>query len=93
MNKTTLTIEEYSDKVNISVEDLLGNSRKYEHKIPRQLYWLYLHKNGMSKRSIARKFNMAHSSIVSGINTVSNLIETEDKILSAYEDFISLFFI
>lgn len=86
-----LTLEQYSERIGVPVKEIKGRSRKYEHKIPRHLYWLYLNKNGISKRDIARKFNMVHSSIVNGINTISNLIETEDKILSEYEGFISAF--
>lgn len=88
---TILTLREYSEHIGVSEEEIKGHSRKYEYKIPRHLYWLYLNKNGIGKRSIARKFNMVHSSIVNGINTISNLIETEDKILLGYEGFISTF--
>lgn len=89
---TILTLEQYSEHIGVPEEDIKGLSRKYEYRIPRQLYWLYLNtKAGLSKRGIARIFNMDHTSIMNGIKTVSDLIETEDKILSDYEGFISTF--
>ncbi len=88
---TILTLKEYSEHIGVPEKDIIGDSRKYEHKIPRHLYWLYLFQNGFTKRSIARKFNMNHSTIINGLRTVSNLIETEDKILSEYEGFIDTF--
>lgn len=89
---TILTIEEYSEQIGVPKEEIKGTSRKYEHRLPRQLYWLYLNTiAGISKRGIARKFNMDHCTIIRGLKTISDLIETEDKILSDYEDFISTF--
>lgn len=89
---TILTIEEYSEQIGVPKEEIKGTSRRYEHKIPRHLYWLYLYlQTDLSKRAIARKFNMAYSSVHNGIKSISNLIETEDKILSDYESFISTF--
>lgn len=89
---TILTLEEYSECIGVPKKDIIGDSRKYEHKIPRQLFWLYLHKKaGLSKRGIARRFKKDHCTIIRGLRTISDLIETEDKILSEYEGFIDTF--
>lgn len=89
---TILTLREYSEHIGVPEEDITGLSRKYEHRIPRQLYWLYLNtRAGLSKRGIARKFKKDHCTIIRGLKTISDLIETEDKILSEYEGFISTF--
>lgn len=85
-----LTIKEYSKQVGIP-ENMLKSSRKDQHKIPRQIYWLYLNSKGISKRSIARLFQMDHSSVINGIRTITNLLETRDKILSNYQELISSF--
>lgn len=37
---TILTLEEYSERIGVPEKDIIGDSRKYEHKIPRQLFWL-----------------------------------------------------
>lgn len=86
-----ISIYEYAEQIGVPEQEITGSSRRYEHKIPRHLYWLYLKTRGLSNRRIARMFNMCHSSIVNGIRTASHLIETEDHILSPYEPFIETF--
>lgn len=48
---TILTLTEYSEHIVVPAKEIKGHSRKYEHKIPRHLYWLYLNKNGIGKRA------------------------------------------
>lgn len=86
-----LTITEYSEKVGLPEEELIGLSRKHIYTIPRQIYWLYLNCNGKSYRNIAEKFDRKHPSILVGIRTVKNLIETNDSILKPYLPFIEKF--
>lgn len=86
-----LTIAKFAKKLGVPKEYIDSKSRENRHKIPRQLYWLYLRKRGLDKRMIARIFDLSHSTISSGIKTISNLIETKDPILSQYKDFIYSF--
>lgn len=86
-----LTIEEYSEQIGLPEEALKGLSRKDEHKIPRQLYWYYLNHNGRSYREIAESFGRKHPTILSGVRTARNLIESKDSILRPYLPFIYKF--
>ena len=88
---TILTIEEYSEQIGVPKEQLIGLSRKHKYTIPRQIYWLYLNTNGKSYREIAEIFDRKHPSILVGIRTVKNLIETDDSILKPYLPFIEKF--
>lgn len=69
---TILNLTEYSEHIGVLEKEIRGHSRKYEHKIPRYLYWLYLNKNGIDKRSIAQKFNIIHFSIMNCIKTIKH---------------------
>lgn len=89
--KTILTLEEYSQQLGIPKEEILGASRKHVYTIPRQIYWLYLSCNGKSYRTIAKLFDRKHPSILVGIRTVKNLIETKDLILKPYLPFVEKF--
>lgn len=74
------TIETYSKKTKIPVKTLLGKSRKFTITLAREIYWLYLHKNGLSYSEIAAIFKRKqHSTISSGINTAKNMITTKEK--------------
>lgn len=88
---TILTLTEYSEHIGISEQELIGLSRKHKYSVPRQIYWLYLNCNGKSYRKIAKKFNRNHTSILVGIRTAKNLIETNDSILKPYLTFIEKF--
>jgi chromosomal replication initiation ATPase DnaA len=75
-----ITIEEYSKQVAIPTETLLGKSRKFPVTIVREVYWLYLRKNGFSYAGIAAIFSRSqHSTVSSGIQNAKNLIETGEK--------------
>lgn len=89
--ETLLSLQDYAEQIGVSENEIKGQSRKYEHKIPRHLYWLYLNQNGINKRTIARMFGKVHSTIINGINTITNLIDTNDTILDDYDEFISTF--
>lgn len=88
---TILTIEEYSEKTKIPVEDLKGKSRKQNIAIARELYWLYLNTNGYGYRKISQLDGRTPETILSGIRTIRNLIETNHPLIEPYKDLIESF--
>ncbi|MDR0734075.1 MAG: hypothetical protein LBF08_08515 [Dysgonamonadaceae bacterium] len=74
-----ITIKDYSEKIKIPVETMLGKSRVYDVASARETYWLYLRQKGLTVRKIAATFNRSHSTVLSGINTAQNLIATKDE--------------
>jgi len=92
---TILTIEEYSERTDIPVEELKGKSRKQTLTIPRFVYWFYLNRSNPVKWSsvrIAEIFGREHPAILHGIKQVKNFIDTNDSIIEPYKkDFIEPF--
>ncbi len=92
---TILTIEEYSEKTEIPVEELKGKSRKQTLTIPRFVYWFYLNRSNPTKFSsvrIAEIFGREHPAILHGIKQIINFIDTNDSIIEPYrKDFIEPF--
>lgn len=90
-----LTLEEYSGKVNITVDKLKGKSRKVEYTIPRFVYWFYLNKADPDKwrvSKIAAAFERERKAIRNGIKQINNFIDTNDLIIQPYrEEFIDPF--
>jgi chromosomal replication initiation ATPase DnaA len=74
-----ISIKDYCKQTGISEELLLSKSRTVKCTIPRQLYWKHLRENGHTHRSIARLFNKSHSTIISGIRHVDELIDIKDR--------------
>lgn len=83
MNK--LTLEQYSNKIAIPVCELKGVSRVPEIALARQVYWFYLYSKGIILKDIASQFNRnAHSTIISGISTIKNMIDTKNNSIDLY---------
>lgn len=80
-----IKLEEYAEKINMPVKVLTGKSRVPRIALARQTYWYYLHLQKVRLIDIARIFNRnSHSTIISGIRTVKNLVYTSDKRISLY---------
>ena len=92
---TILTIEEYSERTDIPVEDLKGKSRKQTLTIPRFVYWFYLNRVNpiqWSSVRIAEIFDREHPAILHGIKQIRNFVETNDSIIEPYrKDYIEPF--
>lgn len=75
----------YALKTGIPETELTGRSRKQRIALARQSYWYHLWKRGHKVTSIAKMFNRnAHSTVISGINTVKDLIDTKDERITKY---------
>lgn len=82
-----LSLEQYSEKISIPVSELEGLSRVPEISLARQAYWYYLHSKGIILKEIATQFNRnAHSTIISGINTIKDMIDTNNTTINRYLD-------
>jgi chromosomal replication initiator protein len=77
-------LERYSERINIPVLEILGKTRKMEIVTARQVYWLYLNRNKIGISEIGRMFNKDHSTVLSGIRRVNDLISVKDKYLKRY---------
>ncbi|MDR1091890.1 MAG: hypothetical protein LBL79_12520 [Prevotella sp.] len=75
-----ITIERYSSKTGVSTDFLLGKSRRFHISLAREMYWLYLRKNGFTYHEIAEMFGRRqHSTVSSGINTAKNMLLTKEE--------------
>jgi chromosomal replication initiation ATPase DnaA len=75
-----VSIEDYVKEKGISVPELYGKSRVFHTALAREVYWLYLKKNGLTLYEIARMFNRKqHSTVLSGIRTAKNLLSTKEE--------------
>ncbi|MFT3994412.1 MAG: helix-turn-helix domain-containing protein [Dysgonomonas sp.] len=82
-----LTLEQYSEKIDIPVSELEGASRVPEIALARQAYWYYLKQHGIILIDIASMFNRKqHSTIISGINTIKDMIDTNNNTINRYLD-------
>ena len=77
-----ISLNEYSTRVKLPVEILRG-SRYWTHALARNTYWYYLKKINprTTYKAIARRFPLngkprAHSTIISGINTIENILSS-----------------
>jgi len=84
-----ISLEEYANKINISIADLKGESRKKKFSLPRQVYWYYLLKNGVPLGIISKQFNRKHSTILYGIKNIKGFIEVGDKTINQYLEIFS----
>jgi len=83
-------LSEYSSQINIPVERLLKKDNKLA--LQRQVYWYYLrNKHHYKLRDIAILFGRKHSTIISGIRTISNLIETKNSTIDPYLEALHIF--
>jgi chromosomal replication initiation ATPase DnaA len=78
-NVNMITLKQYSEKVGVPIESLLGKSRKYPVAAARETYWLHLRQNGLTHSKIAEMFNRDRTTVISGIDRAKNLILTNDK--------------
>lgn len=72
------------DYFDMNIEEFYASfkSRKTEYVIIRQILWHYLkpHKDkGISLKTLGLIFSKSHDNVLSGINRIKNLIETESK--------------
>jgi len=80
-----LTLEHYSEEVKVSVSELTGTSRIPSIALARQTYWYYLQQNGVILKDIANLFHRrSHSTIISGINTIKDMIDTKNNSIESY---------
>jgi len=86
-----ITIKQYSEKINISVKDLKGNSRKHEFSIPRQVYWYYLQTQGATLSEISRKYNRKYPTIIHGIDRIKGFLQVKEKSIIPFLEALDVF--
>ncbi|MDR0823909.1 MAG: hypothetical protein LBN74_02370 [Prevotella sp.] len=88
-----LTVDKFIElsKLNITKEDITGKSRKEEVAIAREIYWYCLNTQGFGYRRISRLDGRCKQTILSGIRTVKNLIETNHSLIKPYKNIIDIF--
>ncbi|NDW19287.1 hypothetical protein D0T53_10220 [Dysgonomonas sp. 216] len=87
-----MSLAEFSQKVGIPEDEIKGRSRKESIAIARELYWLYLYKNGKGYRKISQLDGRKPETILSGIRTIRNLIETNHPLVEQYKELIKSFY-
>lgn len=88
---STLTVErfiELSNLSNITKEDITGRSRSEAIAIAREIYWYCLNLQGIGYRKISQFDGRKPETILSGIRTVRNLIETNHPLVESYKELI-----
>ena len=93
---SALTIEEFIELSNLSntgitKDDITGRSRKEEVAIAREVYWYCLNLQGLGYRRISRIDGRRKQTILSGIRTVKNLIETNHPLVKHHREVIQIF--
>lgn len=86
-----LSLSEYSKQVGIPEGVIKGRDKKPTIAIARQVYWYYLHCNGVSYYRMARMYGRTHTTILKGVATIKNLIETKDPLISPHMEFVHSF--
>ena len=87
-----ITIKEYSIKTGIPTNELIGRSRIQKIALARQSYWYYLKTQRYKLQRIAKLFDRkSHVTIVSGIKTIENLIDTKNSCISEYMQALGIF--
>jgi chromosomal replication initiation ATPase DnaA len=79
-----IEIEDYSAKTEIPMSELMGYSRVPKIALAREAYWYYLKKRNYRLIDIAFMFNRTHPTILSGIRTIRNMIDTHDHSIIHY---------
>jgi hypothetical protein len=85
-----MNIEEFSAITGIPPRELLGRSSTRRLNSARQLLWLRLREEGYTTTEIGKRFGRNHSSVVSGVKTVRNLIETGDLLVRGWNEKIKI---
>ena len=72
--------EEFSAKFNDPMDGIYGHTRHMEYTTARQVYFYFCRRRipGLSLNDIARPFGMDHSTVVNGIKSIQNRIDTQD---------------
>ncbi len=81
----------YSRHTGISIEEILGPARKQKLMIVRECIWYTMRYQKYQLKEIGQIFNRKHSSIYSGINTLKNLIDTNNFIVDPYKHLLNKF--
>ena len=78
----------YAKEVGITPHELKGPCRKFPIKTAREAFWHHLTLQGWSYPAIGRFFNRTHPTIISGVRTVRNMIDTNDPVVQPYKNVI-----
>ena len=79
-----ITLDVYSERIGISVENLKSKSRNTEIVVPRQVYWFYLKSQKYNFCEIGRLFGKSHGTIIFGVKRIQNLIDIKDLYIEKY---------
>ena len=80
-----LTVEKFLElsnqsEIRITKEDITGRSRIAPVAIAREAYWYCLNLQGVGYSEISRLDGRSRTTVMSGIRTVRNLIETSEQV-------------
>jgi chromosomal replication initiator protein len=79
-----------SEYFSIPKSDIIGKTREFEAKIIRHmLFKLFRENNELSLSTIGKIFNRNHATVIHGINSINNLIETDNYIKKKF-DYLSI---
>lgn len=75
-----IIIEIVLNHFKLTFNQVLEKNRRFEVRYPRQIIMYFLLKNtSMTFNAIGKLFNRDHSTVIHSVNTIQNLIDTEDK--------------
>ena len=86
-----LTLSDYSRIVGIPEDVLKGKKKSGSLPVIREVHWLHLFNAGHKYTDIARLYCRRHSSIIGGVKTAMNLIETKDTSIIPYMEMVDNF--
>jgi chromosomal replication initiation ATPase DnaA len=85
-----IPLDEYSERINIPYRRLIDKDRRLA--LPRQAYWYYLREEHACKlKDISVLFGRKHSTIISGITAIRNMIETKNRTVRPYLEALNIF--
>ena len=67
-------LKEYAERLGLTVEDMMGKSRKAEVVMARQVWWWYIRDRGCGYSEIGRLSGRDHSTVIHGVKRISDLI-------------------
>ena len=83
-------IEEIANHFGITVEDLKGKARYERFSKARHIAFKILsERNKISLSSIAKQFNRTHATVIFGIRSITNLIDTEKSMRFHYRTILN----
>jgi chromosomal replication initiation ATPase DnaA len=74
-------IIEFTKRTGIRAQEILGRVRTRRLNDARHLYWLLLYRNGFCYSDIGRLAGRDHSTVISGIRRIRDLLETGDRLV------------